>query len=302
MKANKTKVKTTAIAAGVLSMSMLFSSCSFVHKLVQKDNARRDKEMQDLIDEIGEDYGIDPDDVEVMEGGTYFKVYIDTIRTYEDIEEYGFNVRRWLRLAYAEFGNRHSVQFYDRDYPNVWYGGFSDHNGVTSEYQWSDQETMRSIIFRIHDMATGDGEEKYSKITTDEYYEISGIDEELEEEYRHRFNETFHSSKPVEIDKDDHYYAFIPGDTINYCKTFVIGDDDCPIEPGTYEVDLPDSYGIIHITDDDDDTKYRMDAFYRDGHSDEFYDYEMLPAVVKLKKGDIMYITNCKATFDPVED
>ena len=57
----------------------------------------------------------------------------------------------------------------------------------------------------------------------------------------------------------------------------------------------------ICITDDDGDFKYRLDASYRDGHYDDLYEYSELPAKVKLKKGDIMYITNCTATFEEAD-
>ena len=105
--------------AAVLSLCILMSSCSEVNKIVKKYNDNNDEKMQKLIEEKGEDYDIDPDDVVVMEGGTYFKVSIDTIRSYEDIEDHIITYRNWLRFAYAELGNRYSVQFYDRDYKHI---------------------------------------------------------------------------------------------------------------------------------------------------------------------------------------
>lgn len=284
--------------AAILSICVFVSSCSTVNKYIKKYNDSNDTKMQELIEKKGKDFDIDPDDVVVMEGGTYFKVSIDTIRSYEDIEDHIITYRNWLRFAYAELGNRYSVQFYDRDYPDVWYAGFSDHNGFNSEYYWSDERILESIMFRIHSMANGD--DKYSDTTPEEYYDISGIDEELEEEFRKQFHSTFTTYQYETPDKDDHDYTFIPGDTIEHCEKFVIGDKDCDIEPGTYEVDMPGYYGIIHVTDEDDNTKYRLDAAYKDGHSDDYYDYEAIPSVIELEEGDVIYITNCTATFDEI--
>ena len=292
--------KIIAFAAAVLSLSFMMSSCSVVNKIVEKSNKENNEKVEKLLKSKGKHYDIDPDDAEVMEGGTYFKVYIDTLRSYEDMEDHVITFRNWLRYAYGELGNRYSVQFYDRDYPEVWYAGFSDHNGFDSEYYWDDERIMRTTYFRIDLMSST--KDKYSKTTPEEYYEISGIDEEGFEEIRERYHEVFTTYKVEAPDKDEHDYAFIPGDTIQHREKFVIGDKDCDIEPGTYEVDMQGYYGVIHITDEDDETKYRLDATYKDGHSDAYYDYEAIPAEIELEEGDIIYITNCMATFDLIDD
>lgn len=292
----KTKLLTTAV---ILTFALTVSSCSLVNKFIQKSNAEYDEKYQKIVDKKADDYGIDPEGVVVSEGGTYFRVPIDTIRTYEDYEEHIIRIRKWLRFAYAEFGKRYSVQFYDNEYPDVWYAGFSEDRFFDSEYYWSDERILESLISRIHLMANID--DRYSETTPEEYYEISGIDAEKEKEFQHRFSETYPKFKDIVPDKDEHDYTFIPGDTINHCEKFIIGDKDCDIEAGTYEVDLPNDYGIIHVTDEDDETKYRMDASYKDGHYDELYTYESLPAVIELEDGDIIYITNCTATFDLID-
>jgi|GEM_PF-5719160 len=113
--------------------------------------------------------------------------------------------------------------------------------------------------------------------------------------------ESYSSFKEEIPDKNDHYYAFIPGDTMMHFEKFIIGDEDCPIEAGKYSIDLPGFHGIIHVTDPEDNTIIRMDAYYRDGYVDEMYDYAALPAEVELKEGDIMYMTNAISTFDKID-
>ena len=90
--------------------------------------------------------------------------------------------------------------------------------------------------------------------------------------------------------------------TINHRERFVIGEKDCPIGAGTYTVDFPNKRGVIHVTDAEGNFKYRIDGYYRDGHSDSLYEYTPLPAKMELAKGDVFYIINCNATLDRVSE
>ena len=284
----------------IMSSAVFMTSCGLVSEFNDKVYEKYDEKYQELVDDHAEDYDIDPDGVEVSQGGQYFRVPIDTIYSYDDLDEYIILYRKWLRFANEEFKTQYYVGFFDKDHPDIWYGGFSNQDhGYDGEYYWADRDILLNTVERIAGYTKTD--DKYSDMTPEEFYEITGLDEDDGDEFRDIYYENYPSRKDVEIDEDDYYYVFIPGDTINHREKFVIGDKDCEIEPGTYYVDLPNSRGVIHITDDDGDFKYRLDASYRDGHYDDLYEYSELPAKVKLKKGDIMYITNCTATFEEAD-
>ena len=260
----------------------------------EEDNAKYTK----ILEEKADYYGIDAEGVEISQGGGYVKVPIDTIRSYEDIEDKIVFFRRWLRFAYAELGRQYFVGFFDSEHPEIMYMGFSDQDyGYTSEYYWNDRDIVRQNRLDYYVI----GIEKVTHFPAEEFTEITGIDEAKLDEIRHKFHENYPSSKGVEINKEDHDIAFIPGDTINHLEKFVIGDKSCIIEPGTYIVDLPDYWGVLHVTDADDNTKYRLDPYYRDGRMDEMYEYSAIPAQITLEKGDIVYMSNGPYTFDRVD-
>ena len=154
------------------------------------------------------------------------------------------------------------------------------------------------FVSRIDDLAQY--EDNYSDMTPDRFYEVTGIDEEAADAIRGRYYENYHSREEIVPDKDEHTYTFIPGDTINHREKFVIGEGDCPIDAGSYILDMTGDWGIIHVTDADDNTKCRLDAVYKDGHTDEMYDYSALPTEIELDEGDIIYMTNCISTFDRI--
>ena len=267
---------------------------------VQENEEEKNENCIKILEEKADYYGIDSEGVEVSEGGTYLKVPIDTIHSYEEIEERIVFTRNWLRFAYAELGNRYYVGFIDADHPEVMYTGFSNQDfGYPSEYYWSDMDIVREYVYGIDEFVKGI--EKVTHVPAEKFTEITGIDEEKQKEIITEFYKNYPSTKDIEINKEDYDIAFVPGDTINHLEKFVIGEKNCVIEPGTYIVDMPNNGGLIHVTDADDNTKYRLDPFYRDGHIDGMYEYSALPAELSLEKGDIVYITNGLSTFEREE-
>ena len=280
-------------AVTLLGLSMFLAACS-------ASSDAKDAKYQKLVDEKAPDYGIDPEDVVVMSGGTYFKVSIDTIHSYEEMEDQIGYFRRWLRFANTELqGKRYDVGFYDRNEPEIWYGGFCNQDyGFDSEYYWTDEDVLNGLVNRIENSASF--EEEYTNLTPERFYEVTGIDEEAADAIRHRFHTTYQSREETVPDKDEHTYTFIPGDNINHYEKFVIGEDDCPIDAGVYILDMTGRWGLIHVTDSDDNTKCRVDVFYKDGHTDELYNYSVLPTEIELDEGDIIYMKNCISTFDRI--
>ena len=313
MRLNK-RTRRSIIFVTVLFLTLGLTSCSAFDKVKDMGDSAKEKigekleekkeenneKVQRLVEEKADFYGIDPEGVEVSSGGTYVSVPVDTIHSYDDIEDQIVFNRKWLRFAYAEIDNQYNVGFFDAEHPEVRYSGFSDQDfGYNSEYYWSDMDIVRKYVYRIDEFVRGI--EKVTHVPAEEFTEITGIDEEKRKEISKEFYENYPSSKDVEINKEDYDIAFIPGDTINHCEKFVIGEKDCVIQPGTYTVDLPDYWGLIHVTDTDDNFKYRLDSYYKDGRVDEMYEYLALPAQITLEKGDIVYITNGLSTFEKVD-
>ena len=192
------------------------------------------------------------------------------------------------------------MTFYDKEHQDITYTGFSDQDqGFNAELYFSDHDIFMKFINQIS-LYTSSG--KKNKFTAEEFSEMTGISAEKSNEFRDWFNETFPTSAKTVPDKSDHDIAFIPGDTINHREKFVIGDEKCPIPAGTYTLDITQCHRVIHITDRDGNIKYRFDSDYRDGHSDALYEYTPLPAKLNLSSGDIVYMTNCTATFDIEEE
>ena len=305
---NKIKISKLVCALSIASMSLFLTACSvkgiakaalnkgeqIIEEKIDEANSKQDEECREILEEKAELYGIDPEGVLISSGGTYLKVPVDTIHSYEDMESHIGNFRRWLRFAYAEMPrSRYFVSVNDRNDLDIWYGGFSEQDyGYDSEYYWDDEYILSSYAQHLVDNAREEDK------SAEKFYEITGIDEDTAIAIRSRVIQTYPSFNIEEPDKNEHTYTFIPGDTIMHCEKFVIGDEECPIEAGVYNVDLPDDHGIIHITDSNDNTIYRLDAKYRYGHTDEIYNYEMLPVKVELKKGNIIYMTNATSTFD----
>ena len=282
------------IAGLVLSIT----ACSlFTRSPEQIEKAN--KEAMEMLEDKADQYGLDTDGVEVLEGGTYFKVLIDPPKTVDDMEDYIVMVRRWIRFGYGELGRRYSIVFYDKDMTDLWYCSISDQDfGYPNEYLWSDYYIVEPYISKIGLYSSPTY--KKNPTTPEEFYEITGIDSAIAEELRSWNSSTFIVEIGTEIDKDDHDIAFIPGDTIMHYEVFHIGDEDCVIDPGTYTVDMTERNGIIHITDADGNFKYRLYEPYSDGKTYGLYEYSALPATVEIDEGDIVYMTNTTAVFDLV--
>lgn len=276
-----------------------FAACSLFKRSpedIEKDNAK----YQQILEEKAAQYGIDPTGVEVSAGGQYFKVLVEPIKSTDKMGEQIVMLRRWLRFAYAELGKRYDIGFYDKNHPDIYYYGFSDQDhGYRSEYLWND----RDLAMRY--LSTNDGllgpKYKKNKISAEEFTELTGIDEEIAEDFKNWFFANFYTQTEIVPDKSEHDITFIPGDTIEHYEIFEIGSDKCPMKPGEYLVDMTGRWGVIHITDKDGNTKYRMDAEYPDGHSDSLYEYEAFPATVELNEGDMVYMTNSISTFDLIK-
>lgn len=278
------------------------TSCSLVSKRLKKHYEIEDGKIQNILNEKASEYGIDASSAEVMEGGQYFKVLVESPNSLDKIKDLAILHRRWKRFCYSECKNRKfSVTFYDKDHQEITYGGFSDQDhGFDAELYFSDYSIFMSFIDHIY-LYTSPTNKK-AKWTPEEFYEMTGISREMAEEFWKWKNKTFRAEKKVVPDKSEHDIAFIPGDTIMHREKFVIGDEKCPIPAGTYTLDITQTHSVIHITDSDGNIKYRFDSDYKEGHSDALYEYTALPARIVLADGDIFYITNCCATLDRVED
>lgn len=278
------------------------TSCSLVSKGIKKHYEIEDGKIQSILNEKASEYGIDASSAEVMEGGQYFKVLVESPNSLVKIKDLAVLHRKWKRFCYTECKNRKfSVTFYDKDHQDITYGGFSDlDNGYDAELYFSDYSIFMSFIDHIY-LYTSPTNKK-AKWTPEEFYEMTGISREMAEEFWKWKNKTFRAEKKVVPDKSEHDIAFIPGDTIMHREKFVIGDEKCPIPAGTYTLDIIQTHSVIHITDSDGNIKYRFDSDYKEGHSDALYEYTALPARIVLADGDIFYITNCCATLDRVED
>lgn len=299
----------------ILMLGALLSSCSPVNKAkdlaesgLEKYNDSQEEKKEEknekclqIISEKASTYGIESEGVEVTSGGEYIMVPIETIHNYDELEDQIITKRRWLRFAYNELGRTYFVGFFDSEHPEIMYGGFSNQDfGFPSEYYWDDKDILHSYTSRIYECAKGINIR--SDITAEEFTEITGIDEEKAEEITKEFNKKYKSKEENTPDKNDHDIAFIPGDNIQHYEKFIVGDKDCEITQGKYSVDLTGNSGVIHITDADDNTKYRLDRFYSEGYTDELYEYSVLPVEVELNKGDIIYLRNCMATFDKISN
>ena len=278
------------------------TSCSLVSKGIKKHYEIEDGKIQSILNEKASEYGIDASSAEVMEGGQYFKVLVESPNSLDKIKDLAVLHRKWKRFCYTECKNRKfSVTFYDKDHQDITYGGFSDQdNGYDAELYFSDYNIFMSFIDQIY-LYTSPTNKK-AKWTPEEFYEMTGISREMAEEFWKWKNKTFRAEKKVVPDKSEHDIAFIPGDTIMHREKFVIGDEKCPIPAGTYTLDITQTHSVIHITDSDGNVKYRFDSDYKEGHSDALYEYTALPAKIVLNEGDIFYMTNCCATLDRVEN
>lgn len=278
------------------------TSCSLVSKGIKKHYEIEDGKIQSILNEKASEYGIDASSAEVMEGGQYFKVLVESPNSLDKIKDLAVLHRKWKRFCYTECKNRKfSVTFYDKDHQDITYGGFSDQdNGYDAELYFSDYNIFMSFIDQIY-LYTSPTNKK-AKWTPEEFYEMTGISREMAEEFWKWKNKTFRAEKKVVPDKSEHDIAFIPGDTIMHREKFVIGDEKCPIPAGTYTLDITQTHSVIHITDSDGNIKYRFDSDYKEGHSDALYEYTALPARIVLNEGDIFYMTNCCATLDRVEN
>ena len=278
------------------------TSCSLVSKGIKKHYEIEDGKIQNILNEKASEYGIDASSAEVMEGGQYFKVLVESPNSLDKIKDLAVLHRKWKRFCYTECKNRKfSVTFYDKDHQDITYGGFSDQdNGYDAELYFSDYSIFMSFIDHIY-LYTSPTNKK-AKWTPEEFYEMTGISREMAEEFWKWKNKTFRAEKKVVPDKSEHDIAFIPGDTIMHREKFVIGDEKCPIPAGTYTLDITQTHSVIHITDSDGNVKYRFDSDYKEGHSDALYEYTALPARIVLAEGDIFYMTNCCATLDKVEN
>ena len=278
------------------------TSCSLVSKGIKKHYEIEDGKIQSILNEKASEYGIDASSAEVMEGGQYFKVLVESPNSLDKIKDLAVLHRKWKRFCYTECKNRKfSVTFYDKDHQDITYGGFSDQdNGYDEELYFSDYNIFMSFIDHIY-LYTSPTNKK-AKWTPEEFYEMTGISREMAEEFWKWKNKTFRAEKKVVPDKSEHDIAFIPGDTIMHREKFVIGDEKCPIPAGTYTLDITQTHSVIHITDSDGNVKYRFDSDYKEGHSDALYEYTALPAKIVLNEGDIFYMTNCCATLDRVEN
>ena len=284
------------------AMLLSASGCSFIYRGIKAiDNGFEDKYEKVLQEKAGE-YGIDPDAAEVMQGAQYFKVYVDSPNSIEKLQELVITYRRWLRFGCCELKHlEFSMSFYDKEHKGIFYGGFTDkYTGYNAEYYYDDKLIAMNFVNNIDCFTSPDY--KKNKQTPEEFYKMTGINKELSNQFREWFSENYPNDKQVKPDKSEHDITFIPGDTINHRERFVIGEKDCPIEAGTYTVEFPNKRGIIHVTDAEGNFKYRIDGYYRDGHSDSLYEYAPLPAKMELAKGDVFYIINCDATLDRVSE
>ena len=291
------------ITAGVLFACLAFqmTSCSLISKGLKQFDEHENERFTGILNEKASDYGIDASSAEVMEGGQYFKVLVETPDTLGKIKDLAILHRKWQRFCYAECKNRKfAVTFYDKDHQEISYGGFSDQDhGYNAELYFSDHDIFMKFINQI-DLYASSG--KKNKFTAEEFCEMTGISAEKGEEFRKWFSGTFPAGKKTVPDKSEHDIAFIPGDTINHREKFVIGDEKCPIPAGTYTLDITQNHSVIHITDSDGNIKYRFDSDYRDGISDALYEYTPLPAKIVLNNGDVFYTTNCCSTLDRMEE
>ena len=292
-------IKRMLVLIMVTGLLLSVTACSFLVRSpedIEKDNAK----YQQILEEKASQYDIDPNGVEVSQGGQYFKIPLDPIKSTDQMDEQMVLLRKWLRFAYAELGNRYDLGFYDRNNPDIYYFGFSDQDqGYKTEYLWTDRYLAMRYVTKL-DQYTNPGNEKNKK-TPEEFYELTGIDADIAKEFHEWYYSTFYTQKEIVPDKSEHDITFIPGDTIEHYEIFEIGSDKSVIKPGVYFVDMPGRWGVIHITDKDGNTKYRMDAEYPEGHSDSMYKYESFPAIVELNEGDLVYMTNCISTFDSAE-
>lgn len=289
-------------AVVLLTMAGLMLSmtgCKYVNSVVKDLNAQHQEKNQKAVEEKAPEYGIDPEGVTVESNGTYFRVPVHPYKTADEMDEYIVLMRKWLRFAYAELGRRYFVGFFDKDHPEVMYCGFSDQDlGYDSEFYWNDHDILQNYLMRVRSFTRPSRNPKEGELTPEEFNQKTGINENVIEELYSWFNEKYPSKKDVTPDKSEHDVTFIPGDTINHKEKFTVGDDKCPIAAGKYSVDLPNKRGLIHVTDSNGNTKYRLDGCYREGHADGMYSYLELPATLELNNGDIIYIINCVATFD----
>ena len=278
---------------------MTFLPACSLFRRSPEDIEKANRKYQKIVEDKACLYDIDPEGVTVEEGGEYFKVPMDPMFDVEQMEDYIVNCRKWLRFAYNELGKRYFVAFVDRNHPDIMYGGFSDQDlGFPSEYYWDDLHIANHYVSRIDQYTSPDY--KKNKRTPEEFYELTGISEETAEEFHRWFYDTFYTRPSYTPDKNEHDITFIPGDNIQHYEKFVVGGKDCDIKPGTYLIDIPGRYGLIHITSADGTDKCRLYAEYYDGHSDSMYEYSAMPAEVELEKGDIIYMTNCASTFDRI--
>ena len=294
------------ITAVLLLACLVFqvTSCSLVSKGIKKHYEVEDERMQGILNEKASEYGIDASSAEVMEGGQYFKVLVETPDSLDKIKDLAMLHRKWQRFCYAECKNRKfSVTFYDKDHQEITYSGFSDQdNGYNAELYFSDYNIFSKFIDRIYFYSRPGNNKEKVKVTPEEFYEMTGISGEMAEEFWKWKNATFRAEKKTVPDKSEHDIAFIPGDTIMHREKFVIGDEKCPIPAGTYTLDITEKHSVIHITDSDGNIKYRFDSDYKEGHSDALYEYTPLPAKMELAKDDVFYIINCNATLDRVSE
>lgn len=280
------------------------TSCSFISKGLKAYDEKENERFTAILNEKASDYGIDASSAEVMQGGQYYKVLVESPNSMDKIKDLAILHRRWKRFCYSECKNRKfSVTFYDKDHQEITYGGFSDQDlGYNAELYFSDYDIFQVFIDRIYFLSRPGNNNKKVKFTPEEFYEMTGISGEMAEEFWKWKNSTFRAEKKTVPDKSEHDIAFIPGDTIMHREKFVIGDEKCPIPAGIYTLDITEKHSVIHITDSEGNIKYRFDSDYKEGHSDALYEYTPLPAKIVLADGDIFYITNCCATLDRVED
>lgn len=296
----RTILKKISAAVLLACLGVTMSSCGIVSKALKSFDDKENERFKKILDEKASEYRIDAGSAEVMQGGQYYKVLVDSPNTLDKLKDLVMLHRKWQRFTYGECKNRKfSVSFYDRNHPEICYGGFSDQDqGFNAELYFSDYHIFLKFVERIRLVTSPDY--KKAEWTPEEFYDMTGISHETAEEFRLWFNETFPSRKDEKPDKYEHDIAFIPGDTIMHREKFVLGEENCPVAPGTYSVEIYQKNGIIHITDSEGNIKYRFDGYYRDGHSDALYEYTALPAVIELKDGDIIYMTNCASSFDMV--
>ncbi len=299
----KTIFKKISAALILACLGISMTSCSFLSKAAKGLDEKELAKTKVILIEKASEYGIDADSAEVMQGGQYFKVLVESPNTLDKVKDLAILHRRWQRFCFGECKNKKfSVTFYDKDHPDIHYVGFSDQDqGFNAECYFDDYHIFEKITGRIYSLTSPSKNNKKDEYTPEEIKEMTGLDSEMCEEFRKWFNETFPSRKDEKPDPSLHDITFIPGDTIMHRERFVIGDEKCPIPAGTYMVDVTQKHGVIHVTDSQGNIKYRVDGDYRDGHSDALYEYSSLPAKMVLNEGDILYTTNCASTFDRVD-